>query len=58
MTGTVEKNVLIAERVPPGDAWLMGGTTYPSLIEMLNAYHVRCVGKPPKAYRLEPLHQH
>ena len=54
MTETIEKNVLIAERVPPGDQWKMGGTTYPSLIEMLNAYHTMSVGKP-KAYRLEPI---
>jgi hypothetical protein len=51
-----EKNILIAERVPPGDNWLMLGTNikYPSLIEMLNAYHVKSIGKP-KAYRLEPM---
>ena len=54
MTENIEKNVLIAERVPPGDQWKMGGTTYPSLIEMLNAYHKMSVGKP-KAYRLEPI---
>lgn len=55
MTETVEKNVLIAERVPPGDQWRMGGTVYPSLIEMLNAYHKMSVGDKPKAYRLEPI---
>jgi hypothetical protein len=53
MTETVEKLVLIAERVPPGDNWLMKGTKYPSLIETLNAYHIMNVGKH-KAYRLEP----
>jgi len=53
MTETVEKLVLIAERVPPGDNWLMKGTKYPSLIETLNAYHIMNVGKQ-KAYRLEP----
>jgi hypothetical protein len=21
----------------------------------MNAYHIKCVGKPPKAYRLEPM---
>ena len=55
MTETVEKLVLVAERVPPGDNWLMLGTKYPSLIEVMNAYHIKCVGKPPKAYRLEPM---
>jgi hypothetical protein len=53
MTETVEKLVLIAERVPPGDNWLMKGTKYPSLIETLNTYHIMNVGKH-KAYRLEP----
>jgi hypothetical protein len=53
MTETVEKLVLIAERIPPGDNWLMKGTKYPSLIETLNAYHIMNVGKH-KAYRLEP----
>ena len=53
MTENIEKNILIAERVPPGDQWKMMGTTYPSLIEMLNAYHKMAVGKY-KAYRLEP----
>jgi hypothetical protein len=53
MTETVEKNILIAERVPPGDQWKMGDTVYPSLIEMLNAFHKRAAGKY-KAYRLEP----
>ncbi len=55
MTETVEKLVLVAERVPPGDNWSMKGTKYPSLIEVMNAYHMICVGKPPKAYRLEPM---
>jgi hypothetical protein len=34
-----EKNILIAERVPPGDNWLMSDTNieYPALIEVLNA---------------------
>lgn len=54
MTETVEKNILIANRVPPGDQWKMGDTVYPSLIEMLNAYHKLTNGKP-KAYRLEPI---
>ena len=53
MTETVEKNILIAERVPPGDQWKMGDTVYPSLIETLNAFHKRAAGKY-KAYRLEP----
>ena len=54
MTEVIEKNILIAVRVPPGDQWKMGDTVYPSLIEMLNAYHKMSVGKP-KAYRLEPI---
>jgi hypothetical protein len=54
MTEIIEKLVLVAERIAPGDNWLMLGTKYPSLIEVMNAYHIKCVGKPPKAYRLEP----
>lgn len=53
MTEAVEKNILIAERVPPGDQWKMRDTVYPSLIEMLNAFHKMAAGKY-KAYRLEP----
>jgi hypothetical protein len=51
-----ETNILIAERVPPGDNWLMSDTNieYPALIEVLNAYHIKAVVKP-KAYRLEPM---
>jgi len=52
-----EKNILIAERVPPSDRWILlpnKDIVYPSLIEVMNAYHIKCVGKPPKAYRLEP----
>jgi len=55
MTEAIEKNILIAERVPPGDNWLMKGTKYPSLIDVMNAYHITCGGNPPKAYRLEPM---
>jgi hypothetical protein len=54
MTEAVEKNILIAERVPPGDQWKMRDTVYPSLIEMLNAFHKMAAGKY-KAYRLEPI---
>lgn len=54
MTETVETLKLIAERVPPGDNWIMMGTKYPSLIETLNAYHVLATIKP-RAYRLEPI---
>jgi hypothetical protein len=54
MTETVEKKILIAERVPPGDQWKMRDTVYPSLIEMLNAFHTMAAGKY-KAYRLEPI---
>jgi hypothetical protein len=52
-----EKNILIAERVPPSDRWILlpnQDIVYPSLIEVLNAYHIKAVVKP-KAYRLEPM---
>lgn len=58
-----EKNVLIAERVPPSDRWQLtqisartfekDPTIYESLMEALNAYFMS-VEKKPKAYRLEP----
>jgi hypothetical protein len=56
MNKTQEKNILIAERVPPSDRWILlpnKDIIYPSLIETLNAYHIMNVGKH-KAYRLEP----
>jgi hypothetical protein len=40
-TQQVEKNIQIAERVPPGDRWkLLGGEkVYESITEVLNAYY-------------------
>ena len=51
-----EKNILVAERVPPGDQWkLIGGEEiHPSLTEALNDYYIKSVTKPI-AYRLEPM---
>jgi hypothetical protein len=42
-TQQVEKNIQIAERVPPGDRWkLLGGEKiYESITEVLNAYYQR-----------------
>ena len=58
-----EKNVLIAERVVPGDRWKLvmynpntfeqDPTIYESLTDALNAYFMSVKDKP-KAYRLEP----
>jgi len=52
----IEKNIQIAERVPPGDSWrlLSGEKVYTSLTETLNAYYQQSVHKP-QAFRLEPL---
>jgi len=49
-----EKIIEIANRIPPGDRWEIGGVIYNSLTEALNAYYVSCVRKP-SAFRLEPL---
>ena len=56
-TQQVEKNIQIAERVPPGDKWkLLNGsnTVYNSLTETLEAYYQSSTTKP-QAFRLEPL---
>jgi len=55
-TKEVEKNILIAERVPPGDRWkLVGGSkVFDSLTETLNAYYQASENKPT-AFRLEPM---
>jgi hypothetical protein len=54
-TKQVEKNIQIAERVPPGDRWkLLGGEkVYESITEVLNAYYQASTNKPT-AFRLEP----
>jgi hypothetical protein len=49
-----EKNIEIANRVPPGDKWEVNGKIYNSLTEALNAYYVESTVKP-SAFRLEPL---
>jgi len=55
-TQQVEKNILIAERVPPGDRWklLIDNKVYDSLTETLNSYYVQATIKP-LAFRLEPM---
>ena len=55
-TQQVEKNIQIAERVPPGDRWkLLGGEKiYESITEVLNAYYQTSTVKP-NAFRLEPM---
>jgi hypothetical protein len=52
----VEKNIQIAERVPPGDRWklLNGEKVYDSLTEVLNAWYQQATVKPI-AFRLEPM---
>tara|TARA_B110000503_G_scaffold49605_1_gene80561 strand:- start:662 stop:943 length:282 start_codon:yes stop_codon:yes gene_type:complete len=57
-TQTVEKNILIARRVPPSDRWrLVGnepdGPIHKSLTDTLEAYMVKTGFKGN--YRLEPL---
>lgn len=54
-TKIIEQNVLIAERVPPGDKWSLIGeeTVHPSLTDTLEAY-MRKTGFRGN-YRLEPL---
>jgi hypothetical protein len=56
MKKEVETNVLIAERVPPGDQWSVVGVdeVQPSLTDALNAYYMNAKVKP-EAFRLEPL---
>jgi hypothetical protein len=55
-TQEVEKNIQIAERVPPGDRWklLNDEKVYESLTEVLNAWYQQSTVKP-QAFRLEPL---
>ena len=55
-TQQVEKNIQIAERIPPGDRWkLLGGEkVYESITEVLNAYYQASTVKP-NAFRLEPM---
>ena len=53
----VEQNVLIAERVKPGDRWVLTGTQepiYESLTDALEAYYYIATVKP-QAFRLEPM---
>ncbi len=56
MKKEIEKNILIAERVPPGDQWNVVGVNevQTSLTEALNAYYMTSTVKP-QAFRLEPL---
>ena len=55
-TQQVEKNIQIAERVPPGDRWKLSidNKVYDSLTETLNSYYVQAPIKP-LAFRLEPM---
>jgi hypothetical protein len=55
-TQKIEKNIQIAERIPPGDTWklLVNNQVYSSLTEVLNAYYVIATVKP-NAFRLEPM---
>ena len=56
MKQKVEKNIKIADRVPPGDRWQVNGVKeiQPSLTDALNAYYVSSTIKP-QAFRLEPI---
>jgi hypothetical protein len=56
MKQKVEKNIKIADRVPPGDKWQVMGVKeiQPSLTDALNAYYVAATVKP-QAFRLEPI---
>ena len=56
MKKEVEKNIKIADRVPPGDRWQVKRVKeiQPSLTDALNAYYVSSNVKP-QAFRLEPL---
>ena len=58
-TEQVEKNILIANRIPPSDRWRLvtnepDGIIYTSLTEVLNAWYQQATVKP-QAFRLEPL---
>ena len=56
-TELVEENVLIANRVPPGDRWRLAdepnGKIYPSITDTLEAYMQKTQFQGH--YRLEPL---
>ena len=56
MKTEVEKNIKIADRVPPGDKWQVTGVEeiQPSLTDALNAYYEIATVKP-QAFRLEPM---
>jgi hypothetical protein len=56
MKKEVEKNIKIADRVPPGDKWQVVGVKeiQPSLTDALNAYYETATVKP-QAFRLEPM---
>jgi hypothetical protein len=56
MKQEVEKNIKIADRVPPGDRWKVTGVEeiQPSLTDALNAYYMVSTVKP-QAFRLEPI---
>jgi len=56
MKQEVEKNIKIADRVPPGDRWQVIGVKeiQPSLTDALNAYYMVADIKP-QAFRLEPM---
>ena len=56
MKQEIEKNILIAERVPPGDQWQVSGIDeiQPTLTDALNAFYMNTPIKP-SAFRLEPL---
>jgi hypothetical protein len=56
MKQEIEKNIKIADRVPPGDKWQVVGVKeiQPSLTDALNAYYESATIKP-QAFRLEPM---
>jgi hypothetical protein len=56
MKQEIEKNIKIADRVPPGDKWQVVGVKeiQPSLTDALNAYYESATVKP-QAFRLEPM---
>ena len=56
MKKEVEKNIKIADRVPPGDKWQVTGVKeiQTSLTDALNAYYEIATVKP-QAFRLEPM---
>jgi hypothetical protein len=56
MKQEIEKNIKIADRIPPGDKWQVVGVKeiQPSLTDALNAYYESATIKP-QAFRLEPM---